>query len=252
MRLRRVAQIEALRALPTEDRSKLALALRTALRAPGMMVRTQAIELAMKHQLRELEPHVRRRLADRSQYVRYAAVEYLGQHYENSGLPATWLYPLLQDEDFLTRVQTIESLEQIADRKAIPLIAKLLHDPESLVRSYAAGALGFFKAKRYIGTIRRLLANEQEDDPKPFAVRALFELGDEKQFDALLALLTSGRYIARCAAANSLAAMNLDAIRMQQALDAVTQARLHFLHRADQSTMEVVERQLRDELSVGG
>ncbi len=245
MRQRIVARIEQLRAISIEDEAVLSAALHQALKDTSASVRTEAIEIANKQDLRSFEPLIRKRLADRVSYVRCAAVEYLGNFYEGEGIAVPFLYPHLADSDSLTRLQTIESLGWVGDVAAYPLIAACLHDADPLVRAYAAAVLGSSGLGGYRTAIARTLAKAPQDDTKPFFVQALFELGDESKFAAMLELLASTRYIARCAAANGLAAMPLNAQQRRAALRAVADAEVNFLFRADQSTMEKVKAELK-------
>jgi hypothetical protein len=240
------ARMDALAALPTDNRIHLATLFRPYLRDRSYRLRTAALQMVLQHEIRELEDEVRSLLLDKDGFVRDLAVECLGNFHEHEEIKATWLYPCLNDPYWLVRVETLESLAQIGDRSALPLISERLHDDENLVRSYAATAIADLGGKRYLTRLRLAFKNEHNDRAKVGLASALFSLGDPSQFSSLIALLSCSDYRVRCAVANHLVDLALNPQQHQLTLAAVSHAAKNFLYRADQSTMETVEKQLRE------
>lgn len=212
------------------------------------MVRSEAVDQACKHEITDFEPQALAFLSDKNQFVLYSAIQYLGFCHEAEGVGATWLYPLLAHSEMLVRIEAIESLGQIEDRKALPLIAKLLHDEEELVRAYAAMILAGSGFRKYHKQVESAAAKETTGNIQAHFARALYEFGDSSQFQSLTGFLRANDYLTRCAAANSLNGIFLDTEQIQQAIAAIANARLNYLFRADQTTMERVEQRLREDL----
>lgn len=114
------------------------------------------------------------------------------------------------------------------------------------MRSYAALSIAELKGAEYRKEIELAAGTEEDERSMPFFAQALFLLGDQTQFYRLIASLSSPSYTARCASANALAELKLDAEQLNSAHVAVAYALEHFLFRADQSTMERVEKTLRE------
>jgi len=209
-------------------------------------VRSAALGVVGKSHLIEAEQYVLKLLSDSNDAVRYSAVECLGSLHEGEEVSAKWLYPLLEDADSLVRVETLESLAQIVDQSALPLIVKRLQDTDALVRSYAAWAIAQLGGKKYAKAVESALEVEQDDIAKVGFADALFALGDKKQFSVLLEFLSSAEYLVRCAAANALNAAELTDDQVRSAIKAVNHAAKHSLFRGDRTTMEQVEKQLRE------
>jgi hypothetical protein len=241
-------RIDAVRALSVADRLALSVALTKFLGDRSARVRWVALDVVKDEILSDLEPRVIELLADPETLVRDIAVECLGALHQDEGISASWLYPLLDDEDWLIRIETIESLAQIGDKSSRPLIAKLLEDSVALVRGYAATHLVMLGGSKYRKMIGRRAGTEREEEAQVRFASALFELGDESQFSQILKYLSSERYQVRCAAANILADLPLSEGQVQAALSAVSYARLHYLYRGDQSTMEKVEKELQEQV----
>jgi HEAT repeat protein len=242
----------AIDSLPTGDRPKLVLSLSRHLSDRSPKVTWLALEKVRSENLRELEFKVRGLLSDRSRLVRDSAVECLGTLYEDEGIEASWLYPLLEDSYFLVRIETLESLAQIGDKSALPLIAKKLEDVDPLVRSYAATAIEDLDGDEYVHAIRSALSIEKEERAKIGYASALYYFGDANQFQVLLGFLTSSNYLVRCAAANTISIFKLESDELNAAIKAVNHARKNFLYRGDQSTMETVLKGFRHERSALG
>jgi HEAT repeat protein len=233
-----------LEALATDDKAQLAIGLRIYLRDRSSRIRGIAIQSVINHDVRDLEREIFNLLADKNHMVRDLAIECLGNFYEAKRIKATWLYPFLNDSEWLVRVETLESLAQIGDKSALPLISERLQDTHPVVRAYAAVSIGNLGGKRYLSEIRRTLEGELHDRAKVGLADALFTLGDTSQFPLLINLLSSSDYTTRCASANSLVDLDLTPRQHQIALAAVSYAAKNFLYRGDQTTMETVEKQL--------
>jgi HEAT repeat protein len=240
-----VARIKAVMSLPTADKTAVVVAVRGYLADRSPRVRSAALDVVKKEDLRELDQQVVMSLSDRNSSVRYSAVECLGSLHKEESVVASWLYPLLEDASFLVRIATLESLDQIGDNNALPMIATKLHDENALVRAYAAGAIGQLDGKNYVTEIERALETETDDNARVGFADALFLMGDERQFSELLKLLSSSDYRVRCASANALSAAELNPAQVQSAIEAVSHAALNALFRADRLTMERVRKELR-------
>lgn len=247
-RLGVVDRTKAVMSLPMGEKAAIAEAVRGYLADRSPRVRSAALDVIKDENLRELEPQVVLSLSDRSSSVRYSAIECLGSFHEEESVAATWLYALLDDPSFLVRIATLESLDQIGDKNALPLIAPRLHDEEALVRAYAAGAIAQLDGKKYASEIERALETETDDNARVGFADALFLMGDQKQFPELLKLLSSSDYRVRSASANALSAAELTPVQVRSALEAVSHAARNALFKADRSTMERVEKELREQL----
>jgi HEAT repeat protein len=238
----------AVRAIPVDDRELLIKAVRLYLNDRSPAVRAEAVEVVCKQFLWELEDRIHELLFDKQGYVRRVAVECLGDFYGEQRFEVPWLYPLLGDPDDLVRVETLESLAYIGDRKALPLMVERLADEDSLVRSYAAYCTAQLGGKRYRKLIEAASDVEETETTRPWFARALFMLGDVKQFGRLVELLTSPSATARCATANALAELSLSPEQVEIALAAVSQALQNFLYRSDQEAMRLAQESLRERL----
>jgi hypothetical protein len=247
-RLGVVDRTKAVMSLPMGEKAAIGEAVREYLADRSPRVRSAALDVIKDENLHELEPQVVLSLSDRSSSVRYSAVECLGSFHEEKSVAATWLYPLLDDPSFLVRIATLESLDQIGDKNALPLIAPKLHDEDALVRAYAAGAIAQLDGKKYASEIERALETETDDNARVGFADALFLMGDQKQFAELLKLLSSSDYRVRSASANALSAAELTPAQVRSALEAVSHAARNALFRADRLTMERVEKELREQL----
>ncbi|OQW87224.1 MAG: hypothetical protein BWK78_09280 [Thiotrichaceae bacterium IS1] len=98
----------------------------------------------------------------------------------------------LASADFLDRVDAVENLPEIADEQLIPILLKVLQDPEPLVRLCTAESLRHFGGCQLV---REALANliQTELDPltKAYAISSLGELGFVDDLPFLVQLLNS-------------------------------------------------------------
>ncbi len=241
-----VTRIQAVSALPVEDKGRLAQTLSRYLADRSPRVRVAALEVVRYESLREVEPQVLTLLSDRSSFVRYSAVECMGALHEEESIVASWLYPLLNDPVVLVRIEALESLTRIDDKGSLPLMVERLRDDDAMVRAYAARSIALLDGRKYVTNIESASRSEQDDNAKAGFAEALLRLGDGDQFSALLKLLSSPEYLARCASANALSGLPLDQTQIRSALEAVSHAAQNALVRGDRSTMERVEKELRE------
>lgn len=176
--------------------------------------------------------------------LRSTAIEYLGDLYEDKGIATPWLHPYLRDREWLVRVETIESLTRIGDKSALPLLIKMLQDEHNIVRSYAAHGIGDLCGKRYKSELRQALKDEADERAKVGMAYGLFALGDTSALSLLIDFLGSSSYVIRCAAANSMVDLDLDAQQHEQVVAAVSHAAENSLFPADRSTMEKIKKEL--------
>jgi HEAT repeat protein len=194
----------AIQSLHVEDRPQLMRDLSRYLADRSPSVRSTALDKVRDEKLRELENQVYLLLSDKNHMVRCSAADCVGFLHANEGVKATWLYPLLEDAHALVRIETLESLPQIGDRAALPLIAKCLQDEDPVVRAYAATAIEYLDGEEYVAAIEEALKEEKEDRAKVGFAGALFYFGDADQLSILLEFLSSSVYTTRCAAANTI------------------------------------------------
>ncbi len=242
-----VGRLNVVMSLADGDRTGLVQSISKYLADRSPRVRAAALDIVKAEDLREMNEKVLILLSDKSHTVRYSAVECLGSLHEGEAVGASWLYPLLQDPFHLVRIETLESLAQIGDKKALPLIAERLQDDDALVRAYAARSIAELDGLEFRTVIERALKVEQDDNARVGFVDALFTLGDAERLPVLLEFLSSADYHVRCAAANALGAAELTPSQRQAALAGVSHAASAALVKADRSTMERVEKELRDQ-----
>jgi HEAT repeat protein len=242
-----IERVSAVMSLAEIDNKDIASEVKRYLADQSPTVRAAAIEIVRKKNLHDFEKYILALLSDKNHAVRYSAAECIGAFHEDEGIAATWLYPLLQDPNELVRIETLESLERIGDKKAVPLMVKRIDDDRPLVRSYAARFVADLGGKQYLQTLVKRKTKEKDDVARVGLAYALFSLGDSTQLSVLLELLSSANYTVRCAAANSLSALKFTPAQRQAVLAALAQAAQNALAVADRSTMERVEKELRDQ-----
>jgi HEAT repeat protein len=167
-------------------------------------LRTNAVQLAEKHQILSLRPNVELLLHDKSWMVRAQAAVCIGELLELTGKPHKLLRSLLRDENWVVRIDAMESLERIEDVAAIPLIAKLLRDENGIVRSYCATILAREDGDRYRPIIEKLLKHEYDPHARVGFLAALIHLGSNQLLPELLGFLKSDIYQIRCAVIHNL------------------------------------------------
>jgi HEAT repeat protein len=243
-----LGRINTIGSLREGDRTQLAHKISGYLADRSPRVRAAALDVVREEELREMDEQVLNLLSDKNRSVRYSAVECLGSLHEGEAVGASWLYPLLKDPFRLVRIETLESLARVGDRTALPLIAESLQDEDALARAYAARSIAELDGREYVTDIESALKTETDDNARAGFAEALFLLGDNEQFLTLLELLSSTEYLARCASANALTELSLSPGQVQSALVAVAHAARNALFGGDKSTMERVEKELREQL----
>jgi HEAT repeat protein len=241
------SRVKMIAALAEGDKAQLARSVSRYLSDRSPRVRAAALDAVREGELRQMDAEVRTLLRDESRSVRSSAVECLGALHEGDAVGASWLYPLLTDPFYLVRIETLESLAQIGDSAALPLIVERLTDDDPLVRAYAARSIAELHGTEFLTAIERASKTETSENAKVGFADALFALGDERQFPRLLEFLASTDYHVRCAAANALSVAALTPVQLKAALEAVSHAARHSLAVADKSTMERVEKELREQ-----
>ena len=247
-RLTVVERNAAVKASPVEDRTQLIRTISSHLNDRSPRVRETALEVARDQVLCELNDRIISLLLDKNDFVRQRAIECLGFFHEGRAIEVPSLYPLLQDSNDLVKVETLESLAQIGDKQALPLMVQRLGDEHYLVRSYAAISIAELGGKKFRKQIEKASKVEEVEKAKPWFARALL-LGDWKQFSTLLELLSSNSPTARCSAANALNAFKWSSDQLELALSAVAHAERNFLTRSDQTTMQRVMKELLEDVS---
>lgn len=240
------SRVRMIATLAEGDEAQLARSVGRYLSDRSPRVRVAALDAVREGELRQMDTEVRNLLKDKSRSVRSSAVECLGALHEGDAVAASWLYPLLRDPFYLVRIETLESLVQIGDRAALPLIVEKLNDDNALVRAYAARSIADLHGSKFVTAIERASKVEGDERAKVGFSYALFALGEESQLPRLLKFLASADYHVRCAAANSLSAADLTPVQLRAVLEALSYAALHALAVADRSTIERVEKELRE------
>jgi HEAT repeat protein len=239
----------AITTLAVDDRKQLLRAISVYLNDRSPRVRETALQVALDQVLDELDDQVRALISDENDFVRRRAIECFGLFHEGEALEVPWLHQFLRDPKPLVRVETLETLDQIGDKSALPAMVESLRDDDYLVRAYAAISIAQLGGERFRKQIESASKIEEIENAKPWFARALLLLGDGKQFSKLLELLSSASPQARCAAANALTAFELSPDQLKSAFEVVAYAANNFLARSDQSTMENVLKQLLEDVS---
>jgi HEAT repeat protein len=238
-------EVEALKRAAKRDKRKLLKLMPGALRHRSPKVRDCAVLLATKLHLKEAVHLVEPLLRDNNEGVRYDSAECVGILERGRKSSPAGLLNLLQDSSALVRAQALESLALLEDRKALPKIVQLLSDREPVVRSYAATTIGELNGTAFLRNIQSGLATERIELARVGFYEALFSLGYRKTLPDMLMLLQSSNYHVRCAAANALESMPLDAGEVELASGALRAASLKPLFRADETTTSRVLKTLK-------
>jgi HEAT repeat protein len=239
----------AVKPLPVINRNQLLRAVSSYLKDPSPRVREAALDVAHDEFLSELNGQLINLISDKNSFVCQRAIECFGLFHEGEATTAPLLYSFLKDSEVLTRVETLETLSRIGDKKALPLMTECLRDNDPLVRSYAAISLAELGGNKFRRLIKEASKIESAENAKPWFARSLLLLGDWKQFAILLELLSSSSPTARYAAANALTAFEWSSDQLELVFAAVARASRNFLSRSDQTTMERVLGELLKDVS---
>jgi HEAT repeat protein len=150
-------------------------------------------------------------LADRSIEVRYEAAAALGCVLRGRRRAPRALLVAATDPNSLVRTCVAEALGEIADPAAVPALKRLIEDRHPVVRSYAASSLATVARTRARRLLQRAVLRERSPRARVGAYGGLVALGDRAYVDRLFALLGSRQYRVRCATANTLADLPLHA-----------------------------------------
>ena len=122
------------------------------------------------------------------------------------------LVPMLDDKEYLVRVNACDSLCISSNPKVLELLKKvLIRDKSALVRHYAALSIGDIASKSEIKKeellrfLEQRLHKEKTEHTKIAFFSTMFVLGEEKYFQYLLEQLKGVKYRNRCATVNTLA-----------------------------------------------
>lgn len=211
--------------------------LAAAMRDPSAKVRSKAVQIVAEHGVEAAVPLVEKLLDDPSDEVRMSAVQSLGCFPAISSVSLEKLKSLLTDSSPLVRIETLEVLASFGDKDALPAIAQLLNDADPLVRASAARSIATLGGLSYIRAIEDALGSEKDDSARAGLFEALFLLGNREALGELLRLLSSSDYRVRCAVANTLEDLLLDRHQSDSAIQALMQAELNALGRADRSSV---------------
>lgn len=109
----------------------------------------------------------------------------------------------------LVRVMAVEALGRIRAPRARPALWAALSDPSSLVRRYAASAIGEYGDRRDEKRLLLRLRRERSSSSRLGYFEALFRVGRREYLHELVGLLRHSNYQIRCATANTLADLPL-------------------------------------------
>lgn len=238
------SRVDLLKRLASTDLDAFRRTLPQALADSSPAVRGQAITLVTEYELTDALPQVLALLRDKSDEVRYDAAQCVGSLRKGSSIAYKDLRSLLSSRNALVRTQAVESLALIGDKDALPRIARLLSDPDPIVRSFAATAIADMKGTTYAKHIDRALRKEKQEIARVGLLEAAFWFGRRKAVNELLGLLSSRDYHVRCSAANALEFLPLKRSERILAVAALTKAARKPLALADASTVKRVLRRM--------
>jgi HEAT repeat protein len=198
-----LARIDALSALdPTREQCMPLVERALSDRSP--LVREFAVRFVEEHRLLRFIPNVEACLTARNWLLRTQSAVCLGELLEPNGTKRPGLRKLLEDKEWVVRIDAMESLAMLEDLGAMPQIAKLLKDENGIVRSYAATILSEKCGHTYKPQISKLLQTENDPHGRLGFLAALFSMGDRHLLPQLLDFLQSEVYQIRCAVIHNL------------------------------------------------
>jgi HEAT repeat protein len=131
--------------------------------------------------------------------VRFRAIEKLGPYRSDPVLSR--VREGLADPDELVRVACIEILGDWRDSNSVSALQNCLSHPDRIVRQAAAVSLGRIGDERMVPELEARIPGTADTDKAAYYF-ALAALGEKKYLGALLDILSSADYRARCMAAN--------------------------------------------------
>jgi HEAT repeat protein len=172
-----------------------------AMRSEDPSVRLHAEEALGKSRDPAAAPALVRELADKDSYARKAAAEALGCVLEKApadperGAAFKALSALLRDSDSSVRYQAIDAFSRLRERRAVPLLIKLMKgDTDELVRGHAAFALGEIADPAAFDALKSVLKDDGISWKVSYAIAALAKNGDGPAARFLLDALARKRY----------------------------------------------------------
>ena len=122
------------------------------------------------------------------------------------------LLSMLNDRDYLVRVNVCDSLRASRDEKLLETLKRVVvRDRSYLVRHYAVQSIGDIalnsnaNKNELLNFLEQRLAYEKSEHTKIAFFRTMFLLGEQKYFKCILDQLHNAKYQIRCAAINTLA-----------------------------------------------
>ena len=173
-----------------------------ALRSEDPAARLQAAQTLGKSGNPAVAPALLRELADKDLYARKAAAEALGCVLEKSP-PDTAarnaaykaLAALLRDSDLSVRYQAIDAFSRLRERRAVPLLIKVLNgDSDESVRGHAAFALGEIADPSSFDALKDALKDDGNSWKVSYAIAALANNDDTRAARFLLDALERKQY----------------------------------------------------------
>jgi len=180
-------------------------------------------------------------LGDDNAEVRYDAAQALENLLSGSKRAPIELLKLLKDQDALVRVQALDALAAIDDKGTARTVAALLRDSDALVRAHAAECIADLDGHQQLSRVRAQAHRERSPLAQVGFLDALYRLGGDQFLEPLIRKLASKSYRVRCAAANSLNALELKPEARQSAISALRAAKRTPIAKAD---LEAVTRAL--------
>jgi len=191
----------------------------TLARDPRPLVRRVVAECA-----RTVKGSVRvllRLTSDENAEVRSAAIESVASLLEGGRCPPE-LLARMGDRDTLVRTVTAGALGQIGDARALPSLWAALADASPLVRSYVAAAIGQLGTPKDTARLVARAKLERSPAARIGFCDGVYRLGDRPfALGRLLRLLANRDYRVRCAAANTLASLQIgrnESLRVRKVL----------------------------------
>lgn len=161
----------------------------------GFIGPVEALAVVVQHQ-HDRSPEVRMRVAEAIGRARDVDVKYLLE--------------ALDDADELVKVLAAESAGIRKDRRALPSLRRLLADPSSLVRGYAAAAIGACGTKSDRALLERRRRQERSDTAQIGLLEGLWLMNTRSALEHALRLLNSRDYRVRCSVARALSTTFLE------------------------------------------
>ena len=150
-----------------------------------------------------------------------------------------------RDPAWLVRIEALEALRDIGDARSFAAARACLRDRSPLVRSYAAVAVAIIDPSRARPLLRRAVLGDRSSIARIGYFDGLFALGQRDALGGLLRLLRSRQYRVRCAAANTVANLELTPAERTEVRRAVDAALAVESTIAARSTLETASRALR-------